>query len=535
VAAHGRVVDKESLLQAVWPDSFVEEANLSQNIFVLRKALGERQRYIETVPKRGYRFTGEVRESTLERSGTPAVELHSVAVLPFLDLSPQHDQEYFSDGLTEEIINALTRLGGLKVAARTSAFQFKGRALDVRQIGEQLGVRTVLEGSVRKEGTRLRITAQLNEAVNGYHLWSATYDRHMQDVFAIQEEISRAIAATLQIRLAAPSEHRLVNRYTEDLQAYHLYLRGRYFANKITQQDLERAVHCFEQALERDRRYAPAYAGLADSYGLLAANTLCPTRTALEKAWLASMAALALDDSLAEAHASLGYIRHHEWNWAGANDAFERALERNPNHSVAYHWYSHNLTALGRMEESLAVSQRALELDPLDLLINFHLGWFYFFAHRYELCLEQCQKVLAMDGHFGRAHQMIGQAYEQLGQHNQALTSFQAAVELSSENLEFLATLARALLLAGRQEEGESILVRLQNESRYVPPYSLALIWLAGGDHDRALESLEKAFVERSTHMAYARVDPRLDKLREHSGLQALLQRMGLMACPHPA
>jgi tetratricopeptide (TPR) repeat protein len=416
----------------------------------------------------------------------------------------------------------------LKVVARTSAFQFKAKALDIRNIGKQLGVSTVLEGSVRKEGTRLRVTAQLNEAANGYHLWSETYERQMQDVFAIQEEISRAIADTLQLRLAAQPDRPLVNRYTENLEAYHLYLRGRYFANKITQQDLERGVRFFEQALERDRRYAPAYAGLADSFGLLAANNLCPTRAALDKAWLAAMAALALDESLAEAHASLGYVRHHEWNWAGANEAFQRALELNPNNSIAYHWYSHNLTAMGRMDESLAVSQSALDLDPLDFLINFHLAWFYFYAHEYDTCIEQVRKVLAMDDSFARGHEMMGQAFEQLGQYEQALEAFRVAAGHCPENLDFQATLSRALILAGQRAEACAILKRLEGRSAFVSPYSLALIRLALAEHDRAIELLERAFAERSTHMSYAKVDPRLDPLRGQSGLDTLIKRMGL-------
>jgi tetratricopeptide (TPR) repeat protein len=252
----------------------------------------------------------------------------------------------------------------------------------------------------------------------------------------------------------------------------------------------------------------------------------------LEKAWLASMAALALDDTLAEAHASLGYIRHHQWNWARANEAFQRAIELNPNYSIAYHWYSHNLTALGHMQDSLAISQRALELDPLDLLINFHLAWFYFYAHEYDLCLRQCQTVLAMDGRFARAHQMMGQAYEQLRAYDHALVAFRAAVELCSDNLDFLATLNRALLLAGRRNEGRSILVRLQSESRYVPAYSVALIWTALRDYNRAFEWLEKAFAERSTHMTYAKVDPRLDELRDDCRLGALIDRMDLKPAP---
>ncbi len=531
LAARGRIVEKDSLLDAVWPDTFVEEDNLAQNISVLRKALGEcskEQHYIETLPKRGYRFAGQVREAVESRTNTTGAELNSIAVLPFLDLSPKRDQEYFSDGLTEEIINALTRLEGLRVVARTSAFQFKGKALDIRSVGEQLGVGTVLEGSVRKEGMRLRITAQLNDAKNGCHLWSEAYDRQMQDVFAIQEEISKAIAATLRVRLAPQSERRLANRYTGNLEAYHLYLRGRYFANKITQHDLERAIGFFEQALERDRRYAPAYAGLADSYGLLAANNLCTTKPALEKAWLAAMAALALDDTLAEAHASLGYIRHHQWNWAGANDAFQRAIELNSNYAVAYHWYSHNLTAMGRMEESLAISRRALDLDPLDFLINFHLAWFLFYAHAYAGCLEQMQKVLAMDSSFARGHEMMGQAFEQLGDYEQALTAFRAAVERSPENLDFLANLGRVLILANQHDKARPILTRLESRSAFVSSYSLALVRLALREYDRALELLEQAFAERSTHMAYVQVDPRLGGLRGHPGLEALITRMGL-------
>ena len=531
LAAQGRIVEKDALMDAIWPDTFVEEDNLAQNISLLRKALGEcskERQYIETVPKRGYRFAGRVHENIESPTRSAGAELSSIAVLPFLDFSPNRDQEYFSDGLTEEIINALTRLEGLRVVARTSAFQFKGKALDIRSVGEQLGVGAVLEGSVRKDGVRLRITAQLNDAKNGCHLWSETFDRQMQDVFAIQEEISKAIAATLRVRLAPESERRLTNRYTENLDAYRLYLRGRYFANKITQQDLERAIGFFEQALESDRRYAPAYAGLADSYGLLAANNFCPTKPALEKAWLAAMAALALDDTLAEAHASLGYIRHHQWNWTGANDAFQRAIKLNSSYAVAYHWYSHNLTAIGRMEESLAISRRALDLDPLDFLINFHLAWFLFYAHDYTACLEQMEKVLAMDSSFARGHEMMGQAFEQLGDYEQALTAFREAVERSPENLDFLANLARVLILAGQHDKARPILSRLESRSAYVSFYSLALVRLALRDYDRGLELLEQAFAERSTHMAYAKVDPRLDGLRGHSGLEMLIKRMGL-------
>ncbi len=240
------------------------------------------------------------------------------------------------------------------------------------------------------------------------------------------------------------------------------------------------------------------------------------------------MAALALDDTLAEAHASLGYIRHHEWNWTGANDAFQRALELNPNYSIAHHWYSHNLTAMGRMEESLSISHAALDLDPLDFLINFHLAWFYFYRREYRLCVEQCQKVLAMDYNFARGHEMMGQALEQLGLYDQAIIAFRSAVQHCPDNVDFLATLSRALIFSGQRDEACSILRRLEARSSYIAPYSLALVRLALGEHDRAVELLERAFIERSTHMTYAKVDPRLDELRRHAGLQMLLKDMAL-------
>jgi TolB-like protein/Tfp pilus assembly protein PilF len=526
LAANGRVVDKEALMKKIWPDTFVEEANLAQNVSLLRKALSdphEQQHYIETIPKRGYRFVGGAGDSKPEQ--TRPVARNSVAVLPFVDMSPNRDQEYISDGLTEELIHELANVDGLRVVARTSAFQFKGANLDVRTIGERLGVRAVLEGSVRKDGARLRITAQLNDATDGYHLWSEAYDREMKDVFALQAEIARAVAGTLRLKSA-------IQPRAADLESYHLYLKARYFRNKVTRDGYQKSISIYEQVIARTPDYAPAYAGLAESYCNVGWNySMMPPAEAYPKALAAANQALALDDTLADAHVSLGLIKlNYEWDWPGAEQAFRRAIHLNPSHVNARHRYSHYLIAMGRIDESLAESIRSLELDPLDLTIGHHLGWHYRLARQYDKAISQLLKTLEMDPQQQMTHVYLGQTYLLKGMHAEAIDAFQRASELGRGTPDDLAWLAHAHAVSGNISLAAATLDQLksQRDGSYVSAYLIAVIHAGLGETQEALKWLEHAYDERNAFMVYLKVEPDLDRLRSEPEFASLLTRMKL-------
>jgi serine/threonine-protein kinase len=328
----------------------------------------------------------------------PEPEASSIAVLPFLNMSADPGNEYFSDGMTEEIINALTKLEGLRVAARTSAFAFKGVDRNLQDIGAQLGVSTILEGSVRQMGKRLRITAQLINVTDGYHLWSERYDREMEDVFAIQDEIAGAIVSTLRERFAEEQRTRVVRRYTDDVEAYQLYLQGRYVEKTRRRSGFAKGIDYFEQAIARDPNYALAYAGLADSYNLLAWYRFLPPREAFPKAHVAALKALEIDEMLPEAHTSLGVVNHYyDLDWHGAERCLTRALELNPKDATALHSYSEYLASRGRLEEATEHITRAQQLEPLGLTINAGLGFVHYFCRRYDEAIERFLKTIELD------------------------------------------------------------------------------------------------------------------------------------------
>ncbi|MGH9828125.1 MAG: tetratricopeptide repeat protein, partial [Blastocatellia bacterium] len=347
----------------------------------------------------------------------------SIAVLPFVNMSADPENEYFCDGLAEELLNALAKVEGLKVAARTSSFSFKGKNVDVREIGRKLSVGTVLEGSVRKAGTQIRVVAQLVNAADGYHIWSERYERNLEDVFKIQDELSLAIVDGLKITLPAANRNALLHRYADSTEAYQLYLRGRYHQNKWTPDGVRKSVEHFNRAIEIDANCALAYAGLADSYASLGAAKAfgLPVTETAPRAKAAALRALELDSTLAEAHSSLALVKlNFEWDWEGAEREFRLALELNPNYANAYHWYSHYLVAMRRMDESLAMSRRALELNPLDLETNIHLAWHYYFARDFDRVIEVAQQTLEMDSGFSEAYWFIGWAHEQQGRYDEA-------------------------------------------------------------------------------------------------------------------
>lgn len=381
----------------------------------------------------------------------PTSQGKSIAVLPFADLSQAKDQEYFCDGISEEILGALAKVEGLRVAARTSSFSFKGKNVEVAEVARQLRVENILEGSLRRDGNRIRIAAQLIDGRDGFQRWSETYERELQGIFAIQDEITGAIVNALKIKLAAA----LPVQTQRNTQSYELYLKGRFYWNKRTSEELKKAIEYFRQAIEKDPDYALAYTGLADCYSSLGlsldAGALSP-RAAIPKAKAAAKRASEIDDNLAETHTSLAFIKlNYDWDWSGAESEFKRAIQLNPNYDNAHHWYSHYLLALGRTEEWLVESKRALELDRLGLVINLHLGWHYLFARQYDLAINQFHKTLEMDQTYGQVHWYLGQAYGRKGMYREALAELNKATDMLKENVGVKAEIGYLNAIAGKQ------------------------------------------------------------------------------------
>jgi TolB-like protein/Tfp pilus assembly protein PilF len=446
-------------------------------------------------------------------------------------MSPQKDQEYFSDGLTEELITSLSQVAGLRVAARTSSFQFKGRNADVREVGRELNVGAVLEGSVRKSGNRLRITAQLVSVEDGYQLWSDSYDRELADVFAVQEDIARAIVGALRVRLAASPDSALVARPTRDLQAYDLYLKGRFAWNQRTGVALREAVRYFEQAVARDPRFARAYAGLADAYILLPPYAGASPAETWPKAKAAATKALAFDSTSAEAHTSLGYgTMLYEWDWPAAEESFRRATAANPNYATGHHWYADFLAGRGRLEESLREMRRAHELDPLSRIIGSELGWVYYLMHRNEEAVEQVRGTLALDQNYGHGHFLLGLAQLQQGHHAAAIASLRQALEFGGFYPHVAAALVFAYAVSGDRAAAKRLLeeLRVRSTGEYVPPFAFAVSFAGLGDTTRAIEWLHRGIDERDIFMPENFFDPLLDPLRGDPRFTRVVQRMGL-------
>ena len=460
----------------------------------------------------------------------PATDQKSIAVLPFVDLSEAKDQEYFCDGISEEILDALAKVEGLRVVARTSSFAFKGRNVDVSEIAQKLNVGSVLEGSLRREGNRIRVAVQLVNARDGFHMWSQTFEPELQGVFVVQDEITRAVVDALKIELAvALPAHKKPNT-----EGYDLYLKGRYFLNRKTQADVKRAIDYFEQTLAKDPNDAPAYAGLSDSYSSLVfpLGAVAP-REVMPKAKEAALRALAIDNALGEAHASLAYITFfYDWDWAAAEREFKRALELNPNNADTHHWYSHYLMGQGRIGESLTQSKRALELSPFDILFNIHLSWHYLYARQYDQALDQIEKTIEMDKNFAQAYPWLGLILEQKGRFAEAIAAFQKAIKLFPGGSSIAeAELAHTYAVSGKREEAQKIIGELQElaKSKYVSSFQIAAIYAGLGEKDQAFAWLEKAYAERSDGLVNLKAEQRFDSVRSDPRFTDLARRVGLI------
>jgi eukaryotic-like serine/threonine-protein kinase len=468
-------------------------------------------------------------EATVVLRPTPPTQ--SIAVLSFLNMSGDPDDEYLGDGIAEELINLLASIRGLRVVSRTSAFVFKGTKTNPRTIGQTLNVRTVLTGSVRRSGNRLRVTSQLISAADGFHLWSERYDREMADVFAIQDEISQTIVSALQIRLTGTQAEQLAKRGTVDPEAYDAYLRGRHHWNNRPI-GIPKAVEFFRQAIAKDPDFALAYTGLSDCYGTMGAwesNIMLPHH-AWPEAAAAARRALELDESLGEAHTSLAHMHlHYDWNWPAAEREFRRAVELKPAYSPAHHWFSHYLMAMGRIEASLAESRRCLELDPVDLVNSAHLSWHYWLAGQPDEAIEQSCKTRELHPDHFMPEFFLGVSYERKGVPDVAIAHLEIAATRSGGIPYVLASLAHAYAAAGKRRKALELLGNLDalSQEHYVPAYDRVIIYVGLGQVDQAMEWLQRAYDEHSSWISYLNVEPRLDPLRGDARFTELVRKLG--------
>jgi serine/threonine-protein kinase len=464
------------------------------------------------------------------RAGT-VQEARTIAVLPFVNASADPENEYLSDGITDELIIALSKVEGLHVASRTSVFALKGLREDVRNLGARLNVSAVLEGTVRRSGNRLRITVQLTGVADGRTLWSERYDRELDDVLAIQDEIASTIVTTLRATLLRDLGDAPSVPYTANLRAYHLYLKGRYWWNRRTQAAIAEGIKYFEQAIAEDAQYALAYTGLADSYALQVDYRGLPVREGMERARAMARKALELDDSLAEAHTSLAWVHFiYDWDWPAASGEFDRAIRLNPGYSVARQWHSWFLVAMGRMAAAVAEGRRAVELDPASVSIRRSMGWLHYYARENEASLEHLRRALEMNPTAEENHRLLGLTYLQMGKYDEAAAAFREAVGSSDNPALATADLGMVAALKGRAGEARAVLEGLKAESRerYVSPVAFVTLHAALGETDAAFEWLDRAYGDRRGWLAYLRVEPRLDGLRGDPRFARLLERMRL-------
>jgi len=468
------------------------------------------------------------KSDTLGPPTTATIANKSIAVLPFDNLSRDPDNAYFCEGVQDEILTRLAKVADLKVISRTSTQHFKSAPENLPQVAKQLGVAHILEGSVQKANDQVRVNVQLINALTDAHLWADTYDRKLTDIFAVESEIAKTIAETLQARLTGSEKSSIAKTPTVNPEAYELYLKGRFFWNKRSGTDLRKAIDYFERAIAKDPNYALAYVGLADSHLLLSSYASVSPRESLPPAKAALKKALSLDDSLAEAHASSGLLATLELDLQRAIDELQRAIKLKPNYATAHHWLSLGFTTLGQFDPAILEAKRAVELDPLSLIINADYGWVYFNGHRYDEAEAQVRKTLEIDPNFFLAHYYLGAVLQFKGHVAQAVPEFQKAFDLNGDPYS-RAMLGQGYARNGQPGEARKVLASLNEEakSKYVAPYALALVDTALGDKERAIEELERAYQQGDTNYLFViKTDPLLDSLRGHPRFDALVQKI---------
>jgi serine/threonine protein kinase len=468
-------------------------------------------------------------------SATPLAEgssrVPSLAVLPFTNMSADKENEYFCDGLSEEIINAMSHIQELRVTARTSAFAFKGKETDIREVGGILNVGAVLEGSVRKSGQRLRITAQLINVEDGYHIWSGQFDREMKDIFDIQEEISLTIADHLKLKLLKGEKDKILKRHTENHEAYELYLKGLHFWRRRYEKGLQKSLQFFQLAVEKDPGYALPYVGIADAFGILGVYGFLPPHPAYSRARAAANTALAIDPEMAEVYASLGWIAMwYDRDWPAAEDHFLKAIRMKQDYPEAHLWYGNLLACTGRAEESIREMKKGEALEPLEPAPSTHVGWALHFARRFDESIEEIRSVIASDPEFSLPYMVLAGNFLAKEKSSEAIEASKKFVELTAGSVIALAFLGMAYGLAGMKEEAFKILEQQDEltKDRYVGPIFRAVVWTGLGEKNKALDYLEKAYEERDSFMAWLKVWPVFDSLRAEPRFQAMLKKMNL-------
>jgi DNA-binding winged helix-turn-helix (wHTH) protein/TolB-like protein/Tfp pilus assembly protein PilF len=615
VSHSGSLVRREELMQAVWPDSFVEETNLNVNISLLRKTLGtlsDGEPLIETVPRKGYRFNGSVSEeedsgsmpkpaalrdpqlspevgaaalaaaataaapdsspipiapsvspeaaapkSSLLRvaslsivllaialaliftvwrlkshSTTVSAATRSIAVLPFHGLNPNPGDEYLGLGMTDALITRLSDLH--KIIVRPVGTVKKYAAVDDPiAAGKDLSVDSVLDGTIQHSGDRTRVTVRLLRVSDGELLWGSEFDEKLTDMFAIEDSISQKVAGALALNLSGEEQRRLARPFTASNDAYQLYMKGRFFWNKRSVDGVKKSLEYFQQAIDADPGYAVAYAGLADAYITAGSYgySIMPPREAMPKAEAAVQKALSIDNSLAEAHSSLAYIKFtYDWDWAGAEQEFKQAIALNPLYDTAHHWYSHELMALGRRDEAIAESRRALEISPSDTVMNEHMGWTWLMMRNYDQAIQAAHKALEMDPDFVLAHRVTALAYMYQGNYQTAIEGFQKAVDLTHGDPVARAYLARGYAFAGQHEQAQQIVADLEKmpKTQYIPPNEIAADYVALGNSEEGLQWLDRSYGERASALPYVKVDRAYDSLRSDPKFVDLLRKLNL-------
>ncbi|GAC1701789.1 MAG: hypothetical protein NVS9B4_05760 [Candidatus Acidiferrum sp.] len=610
----GEVVTREELRKRLWSDdTFVDfDHSLNTAIMRLREALSDSSdnpRFIETLPRHGYRFiapveevgvpeqarqhggvdalaseaqspvvvSGSVSQSSLPEVGYQAknkqialrraivlgglvgaavltllavavryvrngpgtnvhsTQIKSVVVLPFENLSGDTEQQYFTDGMTDELIAHLAKIRSLRVISRTSAMGYKGTHKTISEIARDLKVDAVIEGTVLRSGNRVRITAELVQVVTDHHLWAETYESQLGDILTLQNQVASAIVNEIRINLTPEEQQRLASSRSVSAESYEDYLKGRYYWNKRSEDGLNKAIEYFQRSTREDSHNALAFAGLADCYSIIGSAIVgtVPAYDVAPKARAAALKALELDDSLAEAQTSLATVRfNYDWDWAGAARGFQRSIELNPSYATAYQRYSLYLIAMGRTEESLTQMNRARDFDPLSISMNFSLGWRLYMARQYDRAIEQLHNTLDMDPNFALARLVLGQAYEQKGYYQQATVELQKAVSISHDSAPMLGSLGHALGVAGNKTEAEKVLGQLlaldQSKKQYVSPFYISLVYVGLHENEKAMDWLEKAYEDRSNAIIFLKVDPDFDGLRSNPRFDALLRRLVL-------
>lgn len=523
----GVVISKEEIMEAVWPRTFVEEANLNQMVFLLRKALGaaDQRDYIATVPKRGYRFTDLVRQVDVPH------QFDSIAVLPLVNLSGDPSQEYFADGVTEALITELGKIRSLRVVSRTSAMRFKGSTDSLSQIARALRVEVLLEGSVMKSEDCLRISVQLSHAASDQNLWAESYDGKISDILGLQSRVARDIVAGIRAELSQKEEVLLRVSRVVHPEAYLLYLNGRFCARQLTYQGQHKAIQYFRQSLQIDAGYAAAYAGLAECFIELAYFFGMEPKKAFGKAEPAAITAVHLDENLAEGHAVLSLLRLlNDWDWEAADRESQRAIELAPGDPYVHWKRGVYLRYAGRGDEAIAAHWRAESLDPFSLIAIEEAGWPYYYSRRFGEAVDQFRRAAELEPRWDQLYFGLGLALAQQQRHEDAIRAMRTATSLAPDNPFNQASLIYILGRSGSTREAKQLLEKLFSAYAYVPRWFLSIIWVGLHDNERAIGALEEAFEEREPCLVSLKVEPIFDPLRADDRFTAMLRRVGLNA-----